>query len=61
MAIIIINQNMPKCRIENCTLKPFNITLESPSTLPIQGQKCFNTSTNDAYRYDENKGWEKYE
>ena len=52
--------NTRKYRMENCPLKPFNITLESPSTF-IQGQKCFDTSTYDAYKYDENKGWEKYE
>ena len=60
MDIIITNQNMPN-RMKNCKIKPFDITLDSPSTLLIQGQKCFNTSTNDAYKYDENKGWEKYE
>lgn len=41
--------------------EPFNITLELPFTPLIQGQKWFNTSTHDAYRYDENKGWEKCE
>lgn len=53
MAMIIINQDMP-------IKKPFNITLESPSTF-MQGQRCFDTSTHDVYKYNENKGWEKCE